>query len=133
VKLFHILAACEAERLAKVGVAIETNECLGERVGILRLDENSVANYFRHGRRPRSHNGFARSHRFQKYDAETLLHTGQAEYVASVVFSGQPRDGDVAEPIYHPSEIQFMTDPSEPMILRPVSYNADLQLRNDLP
>src|SRR5215469_17555540 len=98
-------------------MAIKANECLGQRFGALRVDENSVANYFRYSRRSRGHNGLARSHRFQEHDAEAFLDTRQAEYVRAVVFLGQFCDRDIAEPAYDRSEVQLIADPLEPRML----------------
>ncbi len=81
----------------------------------------------------RGHNGLARNHRFQEHDAENLLNTGQAEDVRVIIFLGQSRDRDVAEPAYDRREIQLKADPLEPFILRSVPYNANLELRNGLP
>ena len=91
--------------MAKVRIAIESNDRLGERPRVLRLHENSIANEFRDGGGACGHNRLAGSHSLQKYDAETLLNTGQAEDVRTVVLLGQCSKGGFAEPLNHGFEI----------------------------
>jgi hypothetical protein len=86
--------------MAKVRITMEVKERLSERVGIAGLYQNSVAHYFRHRRRPRSHNGLTSSHRFEKHNTETFLNTGQAEDVCAVVFLRQSRDRDISQPMH---------------------------------
>ena len=45
VEVFNVGAACRSERAAKVGISIQPNYTLGERIGVFRLSENTIANY----------------------------------------------------------------------------------------
>src|SRR6266446_288085 len=101
IEVFDLRATCRSQGAAKVGISIQPIDAGGKRLGVFRLRENAVTDYFWNGGGSDSYNRFAGGHRFQKNNAEAFLQTGQTKYVRTIIFLRQLGLGYIAEPMHN--------------------------------
>src|SRR5579862_2004671 len=96
---------------------------------MVRLEQNAMANHFRHGCGVRGYNRFHGGHRLQKYDAKALLDAGQTEDVGWIVLSRELGAAHVADPGDEALDAQLACHTMQSPTLGPIADNPHFQLR----
>src|ERR1700733_13150953 len=94
------------------------------------VEQNSMADHFRHGCGVGGYNRLPRGHGLEKYDAEAFLYAGQTKGVGSIVLLGEFVNAHVADPGDEAFDAELARQTVQSSALGPVADNSHFQLRN---
>ena len=116
--------------MAKVGIAIETKNARGKRLGVSGLRENAMVDHFRNSGSAYCDYRLPRYHRFQEDNTEAFLQAGQAKHLRAVIFLSQSGEWYISQPNYGSFKTQFTPDSVQPFTIRPVTDDSNFELGN---